>query len=199
MMRTSISIGTAVPIEIDVRIIAATNRDPRAAVGAGRMRSDLYHRLNVFPIEIPPLRARAGDVALIARALVEEINTEQGTRHTLSDATLELLTGHPWPGNVRELRNYIQRLAILGQLDASNPRPLEIERPAASASPTPSIVLPLGTPLFVADRQLIVSTLDYCGGDKKRAASMLGICVKTLYNRLKEYGTHPGEVQRRLQ
>jgi two-component system response regulator AtoC len=197
--RQLMRIGTAVPIEIDVRIVAATNRDPRLAVEAGKLRTDLYHRLNVFPVEVPPLRSREGDVALIARAMVEEINAEQGTRHEISPQTLELLEKHPWPGNVRELRNYIQRLTILGQLDASNPAPLEMERPAATATPTPSIVLPLGTPLSAADRQLIVSTLDYCGGDKKRAADMLGICVKTLYNRLKEYGSRSDEAHRRLQ
>ena len=187
--RQLMRIGTAQPIEIDVRIVAATNRDPRIAVQAGKLRADLFHRLNVFPIEIPPLRSREGDVGLIARALVEEINAEQGAHHVISAQTVALLEKHSWPGNVRELRNYIQRLSILGQLGSSQPEPLDVERPSNSASPTPSIVLPLGTPLSAADRQLIVSTLQYCGGDKKRAAGMLGICVKTLYNRLKEYGS----------
>ncbi|QJR11052.1 Regulatory protein AtoC [Usitatibacter rugosus] len=187
--RQLMRIGTAQPIDIDVRIVAATNRDPRIAVQAGKLRADLFHRLNVFPIEIPPLRSRDGDVGLIARALVEEINAEQGAHHTISPQTVALLEKHSWPGNVRELRNYIQRLSILGQLGSSQPEPLDVERPSNSASPTPSIVLPLGTPLSAADRQLIVSTLQYCGGDKKRAAGMLGICVKTLYNRLKEYGS----------
>jgi two-component system response regulator AtoC len=187
--RQLMRIGTAQPIEIDVRIVAATNRDPRIAVQAGKLRADLFHRLNVFPVEIPPLRSREGDVGLIARALVEEINAEQGAHHVISAQTVALLEKHSWPGNVRELRNYIQRLSILGQLGSSQPEPLDVERPSNSASPTPSIVLPLGTPLSAADRQLIVSTLQYCGGDKKRAAGMLGICVKTLYNRLKEYGS----------
>ncbi|APV51090.1 sigma-54-dependent Fis family transcriptional regulator [Betaproteobacteria bacterium GR16-43] len=196
--RQLMRIGMALPIDIDVRIVAATNRDPRAAVEAGKLRTDLFHRLHVFPIDIPPLRARDGDVSLIAQALVEQINKEQGTRRTVSEETLAQLEKHPWPGNVRELRNYIQRLAILGQLDTTNPAPLDGGRPATSVSPTPSIVLPLGTPLNVADRHLIVSTLQYCGGDKKRAAGMLGICVKTLYNRLKEYGPHP-EATARMQ
>jgi len=187
--RQLMRIGTAQAIDIDVRIVAATNRDPRIAVQAGKLRADLFHRLNVFPIEIPPLRSREGDVGLIARALVEEINAEQGAHHSISPQTVALLEKHSWPGNVRELRNYIQRLSILGQLGSSQPEPLDVERPSNSASPTPSIVLPLGTPLSAADRQLIVSTLQYCGGDKKRAAGMLGICVKTLYNRLKEYGS----------
>jgi DNA-binding NtrC family response regulator len=193
--RQLMRIGTAVPIDIDVRIVAATNRDPRIAVQAGKLRADLFHRLHVFPIEVPPLRAREGDIGLIAVALVDEINAEQGAKHVVSPQTVALLEKHTWPGNVRELRNYVQRLAILGQLDATQPEPLDVERPSTTASPTPSIVLPLGTPLSDADRQLIVSTLQYCGGDKKRAAGMLGICVKTLYNRLKEYGTRPEEAR----
>ncbi len=197
--RQLMRIGTAVPIEIDVRILAATNRDPRLAVESGKLRVDLYHRLNVFPLELPPLRARDGDIALIARSLVEEMNAEQGTAIVLSDETLAVLERHPWPGNVRELKNYVHRLAILGKLDSKDPAPLHPERAAASASPTPSIVLPLGTPLAMADRQLIVSTLQYCGGDKKRAADMLGICVKTLYNRLKEYGAPSNGASHRLQ
>src|SRR6478735_5931253 len=133
--RQLMRIGTAQPIEIDVRIVAATNRDPRIAVQAGKLRADLFHRLNVFPIEIPPLRSREGDVGLIARALVEEINAEQGAHHVISPQTVALLEKHSWPGNVRELRNYIQRLSILGQLGASQPEPLDVERPSNSASP----------------------------------------------------------------
>ncbi|QJR15137.1 sigma-54-dependent transcriptional regulator [Usitatibacter palustris] len=189
--RTLMRIGTAVPIEVDVRIIAATNRDPRIAVEAGRLRPDLYHRLNVFPLVIPPLRQREGDVALLARSFVAELNTDRGGHSELSSESLATLESHNWPGNVRELRNYIHRLAILGRLDAKDPEPFE-PMPASEGQPgSPAIVLPVGTSLAAADRQLIMTTLDHCGGDKRRAADMLGICVKTLYNRLKEYGGGP--------
>jgi DNA-binding NtrC family response regulator len=191
-------IGTSRLVETDVRIIAATNRDPREAVRAGKLRDDLYHRLNVFPLEMAPLRERSEDIELIAEHFLAEMNEACGTRKTFAPGAIARMEQFPWPGNVRELKNYIHRVFIMAG-DEGIPGP---ELPAAttgaragasaiapSPSPAaPAITVPLGTPLSVAARELILSTLQHCGGERKRTAEMLGICTKTLYNRLREYG-----------
>ena len=193
---TLMRIGTSRTVETDVRIIAATNRDPREAVRAGKLRDDLYHRLNVFPLEMAPLRERSGDIELIAEHFLAEMNEACGTRKTFAPGAIARMEQFPWPGNVRELKNYIHRVFIMAG-DEGIPGP-ELEpattgaragAPAAAPSPAaPAITVPLGTPLSVAARELILSTLQHCGGERKRTAEMLGICTKTLYNRLREYG-----------
>ena len=192
---TFMRIGMARAVETDVRIIAATNRDPREAVRAGRLREDLYHRLNVFPLEIPALRSRGGeDIELLSQGFLEEMNQACGTRKRFAPGALDLLKQHPWPGNVRELRNYLHRVFIMaGEDGLQGPAPETEIMPTQTmtnqaTSNTPSITVPLGTPLSVAARELILSTLQHCGGERKRTAEMLGICTKTLYNRLREYG-----------
>ena len=199
---TLMRIGTSRLIETDVRIIAATNRDPREAVRAGKLRDDLYHRLNVFPLEMAPLRERGEDIDLIARYFLEEMNEACGTRKQFAPGAIERMRAHPWPGNVRELKNYIHREYIMAGDDGLEGPELPSEAPlarangshapatsiAAETSQGPSITVPLGTPLSVAARELILSTLQHCGGERKRTAEMLGICTKTLYNRLREYG-----------
>jgi len=178
-------IGGGQQLHTDVRIVAASNRDPCAAVARGSLRLDLYHRLNVFPLEIPPLRERGDDLELLARAFVEEFNrTDGGAKRLAPDATAAL-AGYRWPGNVRELRNHMQRAFILADrlIDAALLAP-----PAAAPSPAGrTLSIALGTSLADADRQLIFATLELCGGVKKRAADMLGISLKTLYNRLDGY------------
>ena len=199
---TLMRVGTSRVVETDVRIIAATNRDPRDAVRAGKLREDLYHRLNVFPIDMPPLRARGEDIELIAEHFLEEMNEACGTRKKFAPGAIQRMRQHPWPGNVRELKNYIHRVFIMagdeglpGPDAASDTlaavRPLNGSSMSLSAAPAPAapaITVPLGTPLSVAARELILSTLQHCGGERKRTAEMLGICTKTLYNRLREYG-----------
>ncbi|HEX4764197.1 MAG TPA: sigma-54 dependent transcriptional regulator [Usitatibacter sp.] len=187
-------IGMSKTVDTDVRIIAATNRDPREAVRTGKLREDLYHRLNVFPLTIAPLRERGEDVELIAAYFLDEMNEACGTRKRFAPGALARMRQHPWPGNVRELKNYIHRVFIMaGEEGLEGPSP-ELEpmqtRPITSSSElsTPAITVPLGTPLSVAARELILSTLEHCGGERKRTAEMLGICTKTLYNRLREYG-----------
>jgi two-component system, NtrC family, response regulator AtoC len=198
---TLMRIGTSRVVETDVRIIAATNRDPREAVRTGKLREDLYHRLNVFPIAMPPLRERGDDIELIADHFLEEMNEACGTRKKFAPGAVARMRQHPWPGNVRELKNYIHRVFIMAGDEGLegpeaghdslvvNSQPardtLAGALPAASA---PAITVPLGTPLSVAARELILSTLQHCGGERKRTAEMLGICTKTLYNRLREYG-----------
>jgi DNA-binding NtrC family response regulator len=182
-------VGTSRAIETDVRIIAATNRDPREAVRAGKLREDLYHRLNVFPLEIAPLRARAEDIEPIALHFLEELNEACGTRKRFAPGALGRMRQFGWPGNVRELKNYIHRVFIMaGEEGLDGPVQEATESMPVRANHAPAITVPVGTPLSVAARELILSTLQHCGGERKRTAEMLGICTKTLYNRLREYG-----------
>jgi DNA-binding NtrC family response regulator len=195
-------IGTARAVETDVRIIAATNRDPLEAVRAGKLREDLYHRLNVFPIALAPLRERGEDIELIANYFLNEMNEACGTRKRFAPSAIARMKQHPWPGNVRELKNFIHREYIMaGEEGIEGPA---LETPTASlrtmtaASSLPSITVPLGTPLSVVARELILSTLEHCGGERKRTAEMLGICTKTLYNRLREYGIRDEHIRASL-
>lgn len=188
-------IGSNTELETNVRVIAATNRDPEEAVAEGKLRLDLYHRLNVFPIRIPPLRERGDDIAMLARHFLEELNRHHASGKILLPETLTTLMAYHWPGNVRELRNCIHRAYILSD------QMLEIELAAPAASPLPassepSLAIPVGTSLAEIDRKFIFATLELCGGVKKRAADILGISLKTLYNRLEEYGSMSGVVSR---
>lgn len=180
-------VGTNREIEADVRVVAATNRDPEEAVAEGRLREDLFHRLNVFPIELPPLRERGKDVELVARSFLEKLNAEHGSQKEFSPQVLSQMHAHGWPGNVRELRNYVQRAFIMadgGLIDAAaGPLQVSPAKPASQAT----VTIAVGSPLAEADRILIFATLDQCGGVKKKAAEILGISLKTLYNRLEEY------------
>ncbi len=178
-------VGTSKETAADVRVIAATNRDPAQAVRQGRLREDLYHRINVFPIEVPPLRTRGDDIFLLAQACLDALNGEHRTAKTFSAALLESLPRHDWPGNVRELKNFVQRAFILTDDGALTARPVTIT--TASGPRDDAVSIPIGTSLAEADRQLIFATLKRCEGIKKRAAQVLGISSKTLYNRLEEY------------
>ncbi|HZP13195.1 MAG TPA: sigma-54 dependent transcriptional regulator [Nevskiaceae bacterium] len=185
-------VGTNKEIEADVRVLAATNRDPEAAVADGSLRADLYHRLNVFPLQLPPLRERQGDVALLAQHFLDELNATHGTHKALPAETIAQLSSHSWPGNVRELRNWVQRAYILGDeaLDAA----VQSASGATAAQPNgPVISIPVGTSLAEADKRLILATLEQCNGVKTQSAELLGISVKTLYNRLGEYRQEEGE------
>ncbi|HZZ05710.1 sigma-54 dependent transcriptional regulator [Paraburkholderia sp.] len=181
-------VGTTKEIETDVRLIAATNRDPEQAVLEGKLRLDLYHRLNVFPISLPPLRDRGKDVDLLAQAFLDDLNERHSTKKHFPPAVKEMLMSYPWPGNVRELKNYVQRAHIMSGTDSDStaavPLQITLSKPAAGTA----ITIPFGTSLAEADRQLILATLEQCGGVKTRAAEILGISLKTLYNRLVEYG-----------
>jgi DNA-binding NtrC family response regulator len=155
----------------------------------------------VFPLEIPTLRSRGGeDIARPAERSLEEMNQACNTRKAFAPGGLDLPKQHPWPGNVRELRIYLHRVFIMaGEDGLQGPAP-ETETMHTQTMTTnqahnsaPSITVPLGTPLSVAARELILSTLQHCGGERKRTAEMLGICTKTLYNRLREYGIREGQ------
>lgn len=184
-------VGSTQSQEIDVRVIAATNRPPDEAVAAGRMREDLLYRLNVFPIELPPLRERADDIALLAEQFLADICQREGQVKRLSPAALAHLALYRWPGNVRELRNVVQRAYLMAADEIITDQWLPSDAPDAARAATPgdgrSITLPLGTTLAEAEYQLILATLQHFNNHKERTAAVLGVSLKTLYNRLKEY------------
>ncbi|MEM1177199.1 MAG: sigma-54 dependent transcriptional regulator [Acidobacteriota bacterium] len=180
-------VGSTEPIDIDVRIVGATNRDPEQAVADGELRQDLYYRLNVFPIHVPPLRARSGDVTLLAKHFLDQHAEESGRKVAFTGAALEALDAHPWPGNVRELRNAVQRAFIVaeGQVDVDC-LPAEVQSGRAPRFSN-GLELRPGMSVAEAERKLIEITLESLDGDKKEAADLLGISLKTLYNRLNAY------------
>lgn len=184
---TFMRVGTQEELSTDVRIIAATNRNPEDAVAQGILRQDLYHRLSVFPLQLPPLRDRKGDVVLLARHFLNQFNAEHNTNKTFSADALVSMQNNHWPGNIRELRNYVYRNFILAD-DVLEGESSAFELGGKSASPESEISVSIGVPLADANKQLILATLRQCSGVKKTAAEMLGISLKTLYNRLEEYG-----------
>jgi DNA-binding NtrC family response regulator len=185
---TFMRVGTNRELDSDVRVIAATNRNPEEAVAEGKLRADLYHRLNVFPMQLPPLRERGADIELLAQSFLEQLNVAGNTAKAFLPAILEAMRAHPWPGNVRELKNYVQRAYIMAddaKIDGSaSPLHASAAMPVSDAT----LNIPVGTSLADADRQIILATLEQCHGVKKHAAERLGISLKTLYNRLEEYG-----------
>lgn len=242
-------VGSDSPLRSDVRVVAATNRQPLAAVREGKLREDLYYRLNVFQIGLPPLRDRLEDLPLIARHFVSSFAKREGRKLSITDAALATLQTYHWPGNIRELRNYLHRTAIMVDdraIDVDCMPPFEVpstvaggsmaerypvaaeadaggvawaepawERaaPASRESPErvepvggvhstpladvaaeagdamPQVSLHVGSTIADAERELIIATLAYCDGAKERTADMLGISLKTLYNRLRSYGS----------
>jgi DNA-binding NtrC family response regulator len=177
---TLMRVGGDEPVRVDVRLVAASNRVPRDAVLDGKLREDLFYRINVFPIVLPPLRDRDGDALLLAERFLDSLNAAQGTAKRLGPAARDRIREHPWRGNVRELRNELQRAFILCA-DV-------LELPDLRAEPDAGPALPdVGGSLDESERALILATLEQCGGDKKKAARILGISLKTLYNRLHVY------------
>lgn len=174
-------------VTVDVRVIAATNRDPSEAVADGRLREDLLYRLAVFPIQVPALRDRGDDIALLAEHFLGDLNRESGTAKTLSDGARAYLHSHSWPGNVRELKNAVHRAFILADDELDFDAALT-QRPAFS-SRGDALQFRVGTALEAIEREVIFATLAYCQGRKKQTAELLGVSVKTLYNRLNEYQT----------
>jgi DNA-binding NtrC family response regulator len=180
-------IGGDKPHKVDVRLIAATNRDPKEAVAEGKLREDLLYRLLVFPLLLPPLRDRGDDIALLAGAFLEELNAANDTSKRISDAAIERLRRHAWPGNVRELKHVIERAYIMaGDLITADCLPTN---GVESSSPQVNgLGIDVGMSIADAEKRLILATLEGVGGVKRRAAEVLGISLKTLYNRLNAYG-----------
>ncbi len=180
-------LGGSAEISVDVRVLAATNRNLEAAIRDGRFREDLYYRLNVFTIELPPLCEHSEDVPALIEHFMREIEPPAGkTVRGLDAAALEVLKGFRWPGNVRQLRNVIERALIVtsGPLIGVADLPAELKR---GGSGNEVLEIKLGTSLDEVERDLIKRTVEFAGGNKSRAAEILGVSLKTLYNRLERY------------
>jgi DNA-binding NtrC family response regulator len=181
-------VGSNRPIRVDVRLVTATNRDLTDMVKAGTFREDLYYRLNVVRIDLPPLRERREDIPLLVDAFIRDANAEHGKQiRGVTRAAMDLLMTHRWPGNVRELRNCIEGMVVL----AGNRRTLDVADLPQTLRNTrePGVfTINVGMSLSEIERTAIVETLAATGQDKRRAAQMLGIGLSTLYRKLHEYG-----------
>jgi len=204
----------------DVRVVAATNRDLLTLVNERKFREDLYFRLAVFSVGLPPLRERTEDIPLLAEHYVQRFAQRYASMaRGISPDALSMLVSHPWPGNVRELRNVIERAVVFATAREIGPRDLQLDGArlpdsrSSSAVPPPSnrsflppsgewtpqpaptaaagsVVIPLGTSMQDVERTMIVQTLAFVGGNKQKAAQVLGISRRCIYNRLKQYGLH---------
>ncbi len=181
-------VGGAQNQSTDVRVIAATNRLPEQAVACGTLREDLYYRLNVFPIGLPPLRDRLSDVPLLANHFLTQIGEQEGRPKRFSNEALAQLGRYAWPGNVRELRNAIQRAYVMADDAVIDDQYLpNVALDSASSDQADSVTLKVGMSMAQMEKALILATLRHCDFQKERTAAMLGISLKTLYNRLKSY------------
>jgi DNA-binding NtrC family response regulator len=198
-------LGGKAELAVDVRVIASTNKVIDEAVRKGELREDLYYRLNVFQITLPPLRQRLGDLPLLSEALIEGLNQKHDTRVVdVPPDVMERFQRYSWPGNVRELRNVLERAVILageGSI-AAHHLPHDFGAPAGSKPAQPglepgvdldAVRLPVGTTVGDAEKALIQVTLQHTKNNKTRAAEILGISLKTLFNKLKEYGAAEAE------
>jgi transcriptional regulator with PAS, ATPase and Fis domain len=191
--------------EVDVRVVAATNKAPEEAVHGGHLREDLYYRLNVFHVHMPPLRERKADIHTLAEALLADLNRKHECRVAeISVPVLEAFERHNWPGNVRELRNVMERAVILageGAIERKHLPAFLLNGAVAAAAGTASAIaappareddesvrFAVGTTVEEAEKGLILRTLEHTKNNKTRAAEILGISLKTLHNKLKEYG-----------
>jgi DNA-binding NtrC family response regulator len=182
-------LGGSKELSFNVRVLAATNRSAAQAIKDGQLREDLFYRLNVFEIKLPPLRERADDIPLLAQHFVREFDRKHHLEvEGIGDAARELLGAHPWPGNVRELRNVIERAVIVARSGWIEPRHLPPYLQTLRAGGQPTLTLPAGTTLAEAERLLIVQTLERVGNNKAEAARQLGLDVKTIRNKLRSYG-----------
>ncbi len=183
-------LGSRKEVGIDVRLLAATNKNPEEAVTKGSLREDLLYRLNVFRLQLPTLKDRKDDLPLLAQYLVERL-AEKHARPArfLSPAALTALQFHAWPGNVRELRNVIERAVIIcsgDQIERHHFAPYPIDQRERHRNED-TITLPVGTPLEEVERQMLMRTLQKTKNNKTRAAELLGISLKTLHNKLNLY------------
>jgi DNA-binding NtrC family response regulator len=186
-------LGGRVETPVDVRVIAATNVDPVQAVRDGKLREDLFYRLNVFAIQLPPLRDRKNDLPLLAQSFLTEFAERNGKSvKAVSADAMRRLEQYHWPGNVRELRNVMERSTILAEGEFIEPRHLP---PLGMAAPAPSgsqMALEPGITVEEAERRLIILTLEHTNDNKTRAAEILGISLKTLHNKLNRLGLRKG-------
>lgn len=181
-------LGSEENIELDVRIISATNRSPEDSISDGRLREDLYYRLAQFPLRSPPLSQRGPDVVGLANYFLRDLNTNHSTDLAFSEAALESIQKYTWPGNVREMKHVLERAYILSDKVIDRELQLAIEAQNSNQPQADDgINLAVGTTIAEAERRLILATLEDNNDDKQASADILGISLKTLYNRLKDY------------
>jgi DNA-binding NtrC family response regulator len=188
-------LGSKVETSVDVRVLAATNKVPEEAVAQGYLRNDLYYRLNVFNIAMPPLRDHKQDLPELVTALLADMNEKHGRKvQMVSDSVMSLFSSFAWPGNVRELRNALERAIIVCEAGVVETRHLPpgfgqvMPRPPVQEAN--AVRLGVGTTVGEAEKLLILKTLEATNNNKTRAAEILGISLKTLHNKLKEYGSN---------
>ena len=182
-------VGGGMPTPIEARVVVVTNRDLATAVAAGSFREDLYYRINVVPLRIPPLRERPGDVLLLAHHFLEKFNTFTGKAVArISAEALDLLSRNRWKGNVRELENTLERAVLLADGDTVLPRHLQLAPgPDNGAGGGPPRSFRTGITVWEMERDLIMGTLSHVNQNRTHAAELLGISIRTLRNKLKEY------------
>ena len=182
-------VGGKAQIEVDVRLISATNRDFKVEIKNARFREDLYFRLNVFQIALPPLRERRDDIPILVQLFIEKFNAESGKRVTgMHPDALELLKDYEWPGNIRELRNAVERAVILcdGELIEQDHLPPDL---VGKGPERQTFRVPYGLPLDLVEKEYILGSLKRNQGNKARTAEILGVSEKTLYNKLNRYAS----------
>lgn len=178
-------LGGARPIKVDFRVLCATNENLEAAVAEGRFREDFYYRINVFTIDLPPLRARRSDIPALANYFLERFAGQMDKQiHAISPAAMELLTSYDWPGNVRELSNAIERAMVVGKPPAIQPDDLPFRRPAKTEWPD-------ADSLAEMEKRHIAAVLERTGGNVTQAAEILKVDRVTVYNKIKKYGLRP--------
>jgi DNA-binding NtrC family response regulator len=192
-------LGSKSETPVDVRVLAATNKDPEQAVASGHMRQDLFFRLNVFHINLPPLREHKEDIPSLVEHILCDLNAKHG-KHVrgIGAEVLDIFMSHTWPGNIRELRNVLERATIMAEKDLLSRANLPGEFGKTSVkgpSDLAAIKFPVGTTVDAMERELIVQTLAATGNNKTRAAELLGVSLKTLHNKLKEYGGERAETE----
>jgi DNA-binding NtrC family response regulator len=182
-------VGGALPVPVEARVVAITNRDLSQAVSAGSFREDLYFRVHVLPMVIPPLRERPGDIPLLANHFLARFNAQAGKNiRRFDDEAFELLARHEWRGNVRELENRVERAVLLADGDVILPRHLGLaSRSELRAISGQTVLFRPGTTVWEMERQLIMGTLSEVNQNRTRAAELLGISIRTLRNKLREY------------
>jgi DNA-binding NtrC family response regulator len=178
-------LGGRQEITVDVRVIAATNVIPQDAVNSGKLREDLFYRLNVFALALPPLRERREDIPLLVQSFLTEFNkTNAKTIRAVDQDAMYILERYPWPGNIRELRNVIERATILADSEFIEPKHLPPSLISRGEESLPTMTIAPGTTVDEAERRLILLTLEHTRNNKTRAAEILGISLKTLHNKL---------------
>jgi len=182
-------VGGDQPVEVDVRIVAASNRRPEEAIAEGKLRPDLHHRLSVFPVTLPPLRKRGEDIRLLAEFFVEDLNRRNEGKKRIGPEAVDLLesTKYSWPGNVRELANTIERAYIMADRVIGKDTLLLVMEELGDLEQGGEAEPGGGQTIAELEKRHIFATLERCGGNKKKTAQVLGISLKTLYNRLKLY------------